>query len=339
MPTIPTIDVSKLRMPWRVDRWHLPLPDRFPPGRLLREIAFFGYAQGPYDGDTENQEDIFVVSPLTGSVRRVVDDRGAAYKSDRDPAWSPSRRTLALHYATTADPASRLRLVSAATGAVTRELVEGHSPEWLDHSTLLFLRAGASGGGAAVGIEVYAVDIPTLATRRITDLGPDVDVTGIAWHRTAGLAVSYATYGPTPSWDLAVLPVAAVAAARAPGGTPIGPGALHPLTPGRHVAGPDWSRTAHRIALTTWEAGSPSRVGYLDVATGRVRLVPGPRPTPGSPALTDAGAVFSPDGGMIAFTRGHEDGWSEIWLYNLVTHRLRRLTNDHEHRFKGGLDW
>jgi TolB protein len=334
MPTLPTFDPSRITLPSHIRSALFPYTRRLLPIRLFREIAFFGYTLTGYDGDTESQEDIFAVSPLTGAVRRIVDDRGAAYKSDRDPAWSPNRRTLAIHSATVAHPESRLRIVSASTGAVTRELVDGYSPEWVDARTLLFLRSAPAGRP-----NVHALDIPTLDVQRITDLGPDAEVTGMSWHRTAGLALSYATLAPGTSWDVAVVPVATVAAARAPGGAPVGLGALTPLTPGRAVSAPSWDRAASRIALTTWNPGSPSRVGYLDVARGVFTRLPPPPTRPGGPQLGDAGAIFSPDGGMIAFTRGAEDEWTEIWLHTLSTGRRRRLTNDHENRFKGALDW
>lgn len=45
---------------------------------LFRDIAYCSYAipdGGPVDGETTTQEDIFTVSVLTGSVRRITDDR------------------------------------------------------------------------------------------------------------------------------------------------------------------------------------------------------------------------------------------------------------------------
>ncbi len=339
MPTVPIPDLTRILRAGApvVDAVHRSLPIRLPQLRFAREIAFFGYSQNGYDGDTEDQEDIFVASPLTGAVRRVVDDRGAAYKSDRDPAWSPDRRSLATHYGTMTDPESRLRIVDAATGAVMHDLVKGYSPEWLDATTLLYLDSQMVRGRVS-GPDVYAVDIATSRVRRITTIGRDAEVTGISWHPTAGLALGYAVHVPVDVSAIAVVSAAAVAAARAPGGTPVRRSALTPLTPGTEVAGPDWSPSGDRIALTTWATGAPSRVGYLDVASGVVRLVPGPRLT-GGPLLNDAGAVFGPDGRTIAFCRGNEDEWSEIWLYSVLTRRARRLTDDHEGRFKGGLDW
>ncbi len=343
-PSVPSLSTIRRAVEPVLSRVRLPVPGArvpippFPPFHLLREIAFFGYTQSGYDLDTENQEDIFAVSPLTRRVRRIVDDRGHPYKSDRDPAWAPGGRTLAVNSATESDPESRLRVVRAADGRVVHELVRGYSPEWLDAATLLYLDARAAGGRTS-GPDVYSVDLATSTVRRITRLGPHAEVTGMSWHPTAGLAVGYVVRGAVDTSAVAVVPAANVMAARAPGGSAVGLAALTPLTPGTEVGQPDWASGGDRIALTTWTAGSPSRVGHLDIATGGLALVPAPRHVPGSPVLSDTSPVFSPDGRSMAFCRGNEDEWSEIWLYSLATRRLRRLTDDHQRRFKGGLDW
>ena len=347
MPSVPAFPALPTAIPAAVSavaRAASPVLDRLrvPPWvgplRLSSEIAFFGYTQSGYDSDTENQEDIFAVSPLTGRVRRIVDDRGLPYKSDRDPAWSPGRRTLAIHSASQVDPESRLRVIRAGDGGVVQELVRGYSPEWLDAGTLLYLDT-TTVHGRPDGPDVYSVDLSTSTVRRITKLGRHAEVTGMSWHRTAGLAVGYAVHGTTDDSAVAVVPAASVAAARAPGGSPVGLGALTALTPGTQVAQPYWAPGGDRITLVTWAPGSPSRVGYLDVTTGGLTLVPGPRPVGGAPVLSDSSPAFSPDGRSIAFCRGNEDEWSEIWLFALTTRRLRRLTDDHQGRFKAGLDW
>ncbi len=105
---------------------------------------------------------------------------------------------------------------------------------------------------------------------------------------------------------------------------------------------PGWSPTADRIALTTWRAGtapgeSPSRIGHLDLPAGAVTVFPGDS-TSGT-TLSDSGAVFSPDDRMLAWVRGFEDSWTEIWLHNLVTGTTRRLTDEGQGRYKASLDW
>jgi TolB protein len=297
--------------------------------RLLRwgrpeEIAYFAYSVSGADGETTSQEDVFAVDPGTGQVRRLTDDRtNPVFVSDRNPAWSPDRRTLAIHRGSDVDPVSRLYLLSAADGSVRRTLVPGVGPQWLGTGTLLYLDDQR---------DVWTVDVRTLATRRITDLGADVTVDGMSWHPVAGLAIGYA--GPGDRSSIATVPAASVVAAAAPGGSVVGPDALTFRTaPGVNASFPDWSPTADRIALTTWEPGSPGRVGHLMLSSGAITLVPG------APPLSDHGAVFSPDGREIAWVRGQEDTWTEIWLADLTTGDARRLTDDAQTRFKAGLDW
>ncbi len=288
------------------------------------EIAYFSYAIAGGAGEPTSQEDVFAVDPGTGQVRRLTDDRtNPVFVSDRNPAWSPDRRTLAIHRASDADPVTRLYLLSGADGSVRKTLVPGVGPQWLGTGTLLYLDDQQ---------DVWSVDVRTLATRRITDLGADVSINGMSWHPVAGLALGYA--GPVDRSSIATIPAASVVAAAAPGGSAVGPDALTFRTdPGVNASFPDWSPTADRIALTTWEPGSPGRVGYLTLASGAITLLPG------DPLLSDHGAVFSPDGGTIAWVRGHEDTWSEIWLAELGTGHTRQLTDDAQERYKAGLDW
>ena len=288
-----------------------------------REIAYFSYSLSGAGGETTNQEDVFAVDPRTGRVRRLTDDRTEpVFTSDRDPAWSPDRGTLAIHRGSTADPTSRLCLISPVDGRTLRTLVAGHSPEWMGGLELLFLRDD----------DAWAVDLASLAVTRVTDLAPGARVQGLSWHPRAGLALGYEG---GRRFSVAVVPPARVAAARAPGGTPVGSSELADVTgPGVPVAAPAWSPSGDRLALSTWTPGGPGRVGWLRVHGGSLRLLPPP------PAgQTDFGAVFSPDGRRMAWVRGEEDTWSEIWLRSLRLRRSRRLIDDRRHRFKGSLDW
>lgn len=302
---------------------HLPRPPRTPHPK----IAYFSYSISGADGETTSQEDIFTVDPRVGHVHRVTDDRhNPVFVSDRDPAWSPDRKTLAIHRATSAAPESWLYLIAAGNGRTLRRLVAGISPEWMDEATLLYL--GERG-------DVWTVDLDTLATCRITDLGADVQINGMSWHPTAGLAIGYSSPART---SLATIPAATVAAARASGGSPVPPAGLTFVTdPAIKAVLPDWSPTADRLTLTSWQGpGLGSLVGYVTLSSGAVTMLFGP---PSLATLADVGAVFSPDGDTIAFSREREDSWSEIWLHDLTSGISRRLTDDHETRFKGGLDW
>ncbi|HEU5143867.1 MAG TPA: hypothetical protein VFT81_01720, partial [Dermatophilaceae bacterium] len=307
------------------------------PPLLQREIVFFSYSVTGAGGESTSQEDIFAVSPLTGTIRRVTDDRTLpVMKSDRDPAWSPSRTSLAIHSAS-GEGGTHLRLINPVTGVVTHTLVPGCCPEWLDATTLLYLDTVDAGTDTARA-DVFCVDITTLAIRRLTDVGVGADITGMSWHPSAGLAVGLTESGPPYRSSIAVVPAAAIGAARAPGGSPVTRSGLTVVSPpGAHASSPDWSPAADRIALATWTDGAPSRVGHLAVATGVVQLVPGPAPE--TPALNDHGPAFSRDGRLIAFTRGYEDEWTEIWVHNLTSGHNRQLTDEGRTRFKGALDW
>jgi TolB protein len=331
---IPVIGSLVPNLPGKIP---IKVPIKLPPW-LFRDIAYFSYAvpdPGPVDGETTSQEDIFRVSAWSGLVRRVTDDRSSpVFKSDRDPAWSPSRASLAIHTASDGDPESHLAVIDAVTGAVTQTLGPGHSPEWLDASTLLYLGTVDAGTDDARS-DVFCVDIASGTVTRITDVGAGAEIGTVSWHPTAGLAMGVAEHSATERSSVAVVPAAAVGAVRA-GGPPATRSSFTYVTAATTRAStPSWSPTADRIAISTWTDGSPSRVGILTVATGTVSLVPGPTPA----TLTDFGAVFSRDGRMLAFTRGDEDLWSEIWLYTIASGDLRRLTDDGQTRFKGSLDW
>jgi TolB protein len=187
-------------------------------------------------------------------------------------------------------------------------------------------------------LDVFAVDIATLVIRRITDVGIGAQVAGMSWHPSAGLALGLEEAGPPYRASVAVIPAAAVGAARAPGGSPVPRSTFSIVTPsGTHASSPDWSPSADRIALATWTEGAPTRVAHLSVATGVLTHVPGPAAE--TPALNDHGPVFSRDGRLIAFTRGYEDEWTEIWLHHLASGHTRQLTDEGRTRFKGALDW
>lgn len=155
-------------------------------------------------------------------MRRLTDDRAnPEFVSDRDPAWSPNRKTLAIHRSATVDgqSSSQLWLISASDGLSVKALVPGNSPEWLDAMTLLYL----DGQG-----DIWTVDIATLATGQITNLGAAISVHGISWHPLAGLAIGMLDAGGRGS--IGVIPATAVTAARASGGSPVTTGGVTVLT-------------------------------------------------------------------------------------------------------------
>ena len=65
----------------------------------------------------------------------------------------------------------------------------------------------------------------------------------------------------------------------------------------------------------------------------------GPDGTPYGDDVGGQSPVCSPDGTQVAFTRGYEDGWQEIWLSPSTSSAPVRLTDERRRWFKAGLDW
>ncbi len=85
------------------------------------------------------------------------------------------------------------------------------------------------------------------------------------------------------------------------------------------IGGINWSANSQRIVFTT--TATPSKltgVALIEVATGAFQV------------LTEAGdgeAAISPDGSRIVFT-SNRSGDSELYLLNLATNAVQRLTNN-----------
>lgn len=319
------------------------------------QIAYFGwnFAEG------SSQEDLFTVSPLTGRVQRLTNDTKARdFISDRDPTWSPDRKMLAIHRASSANTESTLYLLDGQSGRTLRQLVPGVGPEWYDATTVLFTRStwvndpttDMTVGGYG---DVYAVNISTLAVTRITDLSPvNGFVDTMSWNPGTGLAFGYSRFVPNSeggtitSSEVSMIPAADVAAALA-GGAPVT--TVTSLV--ANGAAPDWSPTGDRLAYTYFtELPNPDAPGYTllvgdtavrDMTSGSTTVITDDALTIGvyGPDVGTNGPTFSPDGTQIAYTRGYEDTWQEIWLAPANGGSERQLTNQGQRWFKGGLDW
>jgi hypothetical protein len=329
-----------------------------PPGQMKKHgIAYFGWC---FD-EGSSQEDIFVADPKTGAIVRVTDDsHNPVFTSDRDPAWSPDRKLLAIHRASEKDTDSRLHLLRASTGKTVKALVPGWCPEWYDDHTLLFLRGG-SGTDPVTGedfwwTDIHAVDVGTLAVTPVTDLA-DVRASAgeMSWHPVAGLAFGL----EEPSASVSPYYVVTVPAARVrdvlAGGPRITRAEMTVAIP--DADRPDWSPDGTRLVHNYFtqvpypdpsqcEPGDPCTmlvgdIAVTELATGTSIPITsdGPDGTPYGDNYGGQSPVFSPDGTQVAFTKGNEDEWQEIWLSPSTHSAPVRLTDEGQLWFKGGLDW
>lgn len=319
------------------------------------QIAYFGwnFAEGT------SQEDLFTVNPVTRRIQRLTNDTPAKdFISDRDPAWSPDRELLAIHRASSTSPESTIYLLDGLSGRTLRQLVPGIGPEWYDGSTVLFTRQTWVNDAATdmtVGGygDVYAVDTDTRDVTRITDLSGDNGfVDSMSWNPSTGLALGYSRFVPdseggtfTPS-VVATIPRTGVTAALG-GGPKVT--AVTSLIP--NAAAPDWSPSGDRLAYTYFtEVPNPDVPGStLLVPDTAVRHVAGGTTTvitadaAGNSSyganVGTSGPAFSPAGTEVAYTRGYEDEWQEIWIAPASGGAERRITDQGQLWFKGGLDW
>ncbi|HEX6247249.1 MAG TPA: hypothetical protein VFZ64_05210, partial [Nocardioidaceae bacterium] len=328
-----------------------------PPGQAKKDgIAYFGWC---FD-EGSSQEDIFVADPIDGAIARITDDsHNPVFTSDRDPAWSPDRKLIAIHRASETDQETRLYLLRASTGRTVKTLVPGWCPEWYDDHTLLFLRGGngidPSTGEDVWWTDVYAVDVDTLAVSQVTDFADARASAGeLSWHPVAGLA--FGLEEPPAPGQVRSHPVVTVAAPRVrdvlAGGPRITRADLTLAIP--DADRPDWSPDGARLVHNYFtevpypdpsqcEPGDPctmlaADIAVTDMASGTSIWITsdGPDGTPYGDNYGGQSPVFSPDGAQVAFTRGNEDEWQEIWLSPSTHSAPVRLTDEGQLWFKGG---
>jgi TolB protein len=305
-------------------------------------IAYFGWNLSTGN----SQEDLFAVDPVAGKIQRLTDDtRFKEFASDRDPAWSPDRRTIASARQPGSAFGIKLYLLDAGTGRTIRALVPGSSPEWYDADTLLFLRY--SSWGYEQWQDVYAVDLATSAVTQLTSLR-DVGgfVEAMSWHPSAGLAFGYsevATTGYTAS-QVVTVPAAKVESALAGSGLVTKADMVSVAANATH---PDWSPAGTELVYEAFtDVPNPddptatialSNVVVQELATQQV--TPITSDTAYGANLGGADPAFSPDGTQVAYVRGYEDEWKEIWVAPATGGPGAQLTSQNQRWFKGGLDW
>jgi hypothetical protein len=292
-------------------------------------ITFFAYSTLGQPSEPTSQEDIFTVDGVSGAVTRLTDDSANPdARTDRDPRWSPDRRRLAVRRATF--ERQWFDVLDARTGATLATAPEITEPmampshTWLDDETLLFslgegVWAWRLSGGEAVQIA------HTVAPAWLTDL---------SWHPRRGLAARYLTDQSGAGGYLGVFDREWVLAALNGYVRLVAPAPVPPGSGLTNAHSPRWSRDGHLLAFaegTFQPVGF--RVGCLNMRTGDVEIVPT------EPGLDDHSPAIGPGGRLLAFSRGSEDAWADIWIYDRQTHTTRRLTSYGRARWCGGLDW
>ncbi len=295
---------------------------------MSQEILYFSYS---FDAavDIPGQEDVFAVDPDSGAVRRLTDDSsGLDFVSDRDPAWSPDRTKVAIHRAVS-NNSPTVVVLDAATGDDLQVVAEGVGPVWLSDDRLVFRAAYDERKILASTLVGEVAELLLL---------PDGGyVQGLTWHPEQGLAFGYYDPGENPGM------IGVVSAARVEEALSTGTGATldDVVLVGRIGAGvvePAWHPDGTRLAVSSYDpaSGSPAdtAVGIFDLQHRTYRRIVTP-----ADGLVTAFASWSPDGTRLVFTRGEEDRWTELWLYDLATGSLAQLTDDHRVRFKSAPDW
>lgn len=295
---------------------------------MAHEIVYFSYSMDA-SVDVPGQEDIFAVDPESGAVRRLTDDSsGLEFVSDRDPRWSPDRTRVAIHRAVS-DSAPSVVVLDAVTGTTVAVVGEGVSPIWLDDERLAFV---APHRPNLVLTSTLAGEMSTLL-----ELPEGAFVAGMDWHPEQGLAFGFNDPGENPGM-VGVLSAPMVDQAITTQ-TPSGSDAV--VLVGRIGAGtilPAWRPDGEALAVSVYNPATWSpddtQIGILDLAHRTYVPIPCPRD-----GLINVSATWSPDGGSVAFCRGDEDRWSEIWRYEVATGSLRQVTDSEKARFIGSPDW
>ncbi len=295
---------------------------------MAHEIVYFSYSLDP-SVDVPGQEDVFAVDPDTGVVRRLTDDSSALeFLSDRDPVWSPDRSRVAIHRALSGN-APTIVILDAASGDTIATVADGVSPEWLDDSRLAFLAPYELNRVLTAEIGGEVTELVTLPTGGA--------VSGMSWHPEQGLAFGYDDPGELPGM-VAVVPAPAIEQAVTSGVAATSDAVLLHGRIGGAVILPAWSPDGSQLAVSSYDPGTWSpddtHIGLLDITQHTYRRLPSP-----SDGLISVHATWSPDGSRLAFMRGHEDQWSEVWVYDVATAALTQLTDDGRARFKGTPDW
>jgi hypothetical protein len=335
---------------------------------LFPQITYASYS---ILGEPTSQEDLFRLQPLTGTEVRLTDESAVPYPpgggSDRTPAWSPDRTRIAYTRVEYGVPGVQLLLMDAHTGAPlglvsTFTATERPSVVWLDDDELV-VSDGSNLWWVAATPAATAVPL-------LTGLKPAEYVVDLAWHPSRGLAAAYLVKGSdamTVFQQLGVFPAATVLAAVAGGSLSLGDFAPWTLpTDYGFPAHPDWSPDGRLLAFAytaavpgttfqTWRVGAfrtGTALGGIVPAT-LVRSVPAANGCGPDPALpcTDLFPAFAPAGWLslggyrLAFTRGNEDEWSEMWVIRLdATGRplavtIHRVTEGGGVRTYVDLDW
>ena len=304
-----------------------------------REILYWGHT---LDGtEPTSQEELFGLDPISGTVRRITDDRGAPNGygySDRDPDWSP-RRTRIVSMRSDGQGLPHLSVRAADGTPILTLPVAGTEPVWMTERRVL----------CCLDRGVAAVGIPGGAVHPVLRAGHGERFGAPAWHPTAGL-VAVLTTDAHPHGSALVHATAAQVRAAVTTGSALTTAALTWLTGTAHwVDQPDWSPDGSHVAFSTdrpcatVEDGRVLHQGEIAVIGIQpphvVELVTDDSAGQYADGLDDRSPVFSPDGTRLVWARGYEDSWARLMVQRIGAPHSRRVLLADTHWFKSGLDW
>lgn len=274
-------------------------------------IAFSSERVDPPQG-SERSFDIFSMNPDGTGVRRLTTNPD----TDRQADWSPTGRDIAY---TIAKPNSPInfevaRMTAAGTGhrrlTTTATRQASSQPSWRpDGKGILFRR---SGPGRLIG-SIWQMGLR--GENPAVRFQPPANPLYPSWSPDMKRVLFASILSPTGDTDRGIFTMEGSG------------GALRTLfdVPGEYDSAPAWSPDGRRIAFESEaDIDGANPEGDMEIWTmradgsGRVQLTRN--------AVHDEGPAWSPDGRLLAYTRGPDDAHGDIHVMTATGRELRTLT-------------